>query len=180
MSDVPAAAFLPELHAAYPEAKVIIVQRDPQKWYASCQRTIMASVFSKQLLVLYYLDRRLCRRMAPMMQVLFTSLFGTEYKDPIKMRENWIKGYMEVYDEARKVVPAEQRLEYNLDQGWEPLCKFLGVEVPNKPFPHEHDSASYTEGIQVLFRRMWIRAAKMNAPYVIGGLSIALAYWWYR
>jgi hypothetical protein len=32
-------------------------------------------------------------------------------------------------------VPAERLLVYSVDQGWEPLCAFLGVPVPDVPFP---------------------------------------------
>ncbi|KAL9594689.1 MAG: hypothetical protein Q9219_006889 [cf. Caloplaca sp. 3 TL-2023] len=180
VADIPAAAFIPELHEAYPDAKVVIVQRDIEKWYASCQRTVMRVSASKQLRALYFLDRWLCRHLAPMFGVLFSSLFGDKTKDPVKTRENWYAGYNKMYEEARRAVPPEQRLEFSPEQGWEPLCKFLGVEVPDKPFPHVHDTASYDAGIRVLFRRMWLRAAKMNAPYVVAALGIAGAWWWYR
>lgn len=187
VADVPTAAFIPELHEAYPDAKVIIVQRDPEKWFASCRQTVMYFAGSKsfpgslEMPILYYLDPWLCRRMAPMMGVLFTSLFGSETKDPVKVKENWIQGYNKLYDEVRSVVPEGQRLEFSLDQGWEPLCKFLGKdEVPKTPFPHVHDSENFQAGIRVMVNRMWIRAFKMNAPYVAVGLSIAAAWWWQR
>lgn len=115
-----------------------------------------------------------------MMELLFASLFGTETKDPEKMRENWIKGYMRAYEEARKVVPPEQRLEYSLEQGWEPLCKFLGSEVPEKPFPMKNTTTAFETGINKSFKSMWIRAVKMNAPYVVAALAVAYAWWWYR
>ncbi|KAL8936732.1 MAG: hypothetical protein Q9216_004773 [Gyalolechia sp. 2 TL-2023] len=180
VADIPPAAFIPELHEAYPDAKVIIIQRDPEKWYTSCLRTVVKFTSSKQLPVLFLLDRYLARRMAPMMGLLLTSLFGTESKDPVKMKENWIRGYNDAYEEARRVVPPDQRLEYSLGQGWEPLCEFLGTEVPDKPFPHVNDSAAFGDGIKVLVKRMWIRAAKLNAPYVVAALGVGLAWLWYR
>ncbi|KAL8827164.1 MAG: hypothetical protein Q9170_007122 [Blastenia crenularia] len=180
VADFPPAAFIPELHEAYPDAKVVIVQRDAQKWYESCSNTIMRVAASKQLLFLYYLDRYLCARLVPMLGPLFSGSFGTERKDPVKKRENWINGYLKAYEEARRVVPQEKRLDFSLSQGWEPLCKFLGNEVPDKPFPHVHDTNEFDEGIAFLIRRMWVRAAKMNAPYVVAGLGVAGAWLWYR
>lgn len=177
--DVPAAAFIPELYEAYPEAKVVIVQRDPDRWYESCSRTVMVFSSSPQLKILYFLDRWLVRRLAPFMGLLFTSLFGPKTEDPVKRRENWIKGYMDAYDEVRRIVPPEKRLEFTFGQGWEPLCKFLGNDVPNKPFPHVNDSASFDAGIKVLVKRMWIRAAKQNLPFVVGALGIVAAWWMY-
>ncbi|KAI4092328.1 MAG: hypothetical protein LQ344_003573 [Seirophora lacunosa] len=180
ITDVPASAFIPELHEAYPDAKVVIVQRAPDSWYRSCQRTVMTFTTSKQLPLLYFLDRYMCRRMAPMMQVLFTSLFGSEHKDPVKMKQDWIRGYMDAYQEARTAVPEEQRLEFALEQGWGPLCEFLGVEVPTTPFPHRNDSSTFETGIKVLIKRMWVRAAKQNAPYVVAAVGVAAAWWLYQ
>ncbi|KAI4265399.1 MAG: hypothetical protein L6R35_007120 [Caloplaca aegaea] len=180
VTDVPPAAFIPELHEAYPDAKVVIVQRPLESWYASCQNTVLKFTASKQLLPLYFLDRYMCRRMAPMMGTLFSSLFGAERKDPVKMKQNWMDGYTNVYNEARKVVPEEQRLEFALKQGWEPLCEFLGVDVPKTPFPHRNDSSTFDAGIKVMVKRMWVRAAKLNAPYVVAGLGVAAAWWMYK
>lgn len=177
--DVPAAAFIPELYEAYPDAKVVIVQRDPDRWYESCSRTVMKFSASPQLKILYFLDRWLVMRLAPFMGLLLTSLFGPKTKDPVKRRENWIKGYTDAYDEVRRIVPPEKRLEFSLGQGWEPLCNFLGNDVPNKPFPHVNDSASFDAGIKVLVNRMWIRAAKQNLPFVVGALGIVAAWWIY-
>ena len=39
-------------------------------------------------------------------------------------------------DTVRNVVPKNRLLEYDVRQGWEPLCKFLGVPIPEQPFPH--------------------------------------------
>lgn len=38
------------------------------------------------------------------------------------------------------MIPKSQLLEYDVRDGWEPLCKFLNVPVPNEPFPRENDS----------------------------------------
>ncbi|KAL8798118.1 MAG: hypothetical protein Q9182_006945 [Xanthomendoza sp. 2 TL-2023] len=164
---------------SYPDAKVIVIQRDPEQWFDSCYRTVIRFASLPQLKVLYFLDRWLVMRFAPLMDCLFTSLFGPAEKDPVKMRANWIRGYLDAYDEVRRIVPPEQRLEFNLNQGWEPICKFLGHEVPNKPFPHVNDSASFDAGIKVLIKRMWIRAAKQNLPFILGTVAVAMGWWMY-
>ena len=40
-----------------------------------------------------------------------------------------------------KAVPAEKLLVFTVDQGWEPLCRFLGLPVPATPFPNVNDRA---------------------------------------
>ncbi|KAL8950405.1 MAG: hypothetical protein Q9222_003563 [Ikaeria aurantiellina] len=175
VTDVPPAAFIPELHEAYPDAKLIIIQRDPDSWYKSCAHTVMRIADTTELKVLSYLDRGLAMHIQPMLVILFASVFGTEYKDPIKKKENWTKGYNDAYEEARRIVPKEQCLEFSLDEGWEPLCAFLGRDVPQKPFPKENTSASFDVTIRRLVNQMWVRAARQNLPYLLaGGMVIAL------
>ena len=41
---------------------------------------------------------------------------------------------------VREVVPQHQLLEMELNEGWEPLCKFLGLPIPQEPFPKANDA----------------------------------------
>jgi hypothetical protein len=43
--------------------------------------------------------------------------------------------YREHNERVRAVIPRDKLLVFNVKQGWEPLCEFLGVEVPDVPFP---------------------------------------------
>jgi hypothetical protein len=49
-------------------------------------------------------------------------------------------------------VPAEKLLVFQAKDGWEPLCRFLGVPVPSEPYPRvnsrEQISERITEGVQ--------------------------------
>jgi hypothetical protein len=36
---------------------------------------------------------------------------------------------------VQQTLPADRLLTYDVAQGWEPLCAFLGVPVPDEPFP---------------------------------------------
>ena len=38
-------------------------------------------------------------------------------------------------ESVRSVIPADQLLVYEVREGWEPLCDFLQVPVPDEPFP---------------------------------------------
>lgn len=44
-----------------------------------------------------------------------------------------------------QTAPKDHLLVYNVKDGWEPLCKFLNLEIPNKPFPHENIAGNITE-----------------------------------
>lgn len=42
------------------------------------------------------------------------------------------------------MVPPERLLEYRVQDGWEPLCKFLDVPVPrDMPFPNVNDNSDF-------------------------------------
>lgn len=45
-------------------------------------------------------------------------------------------------------VPAERLLVFEVGQGWDPLCRFLGVPVPDgEPFPHVNERAAFRAGV---------------------------------
>ena len=44
-------------------------------------------------------------------------------------------------------IPASQLLVYQVKEGWEPLCAFLGVPVPLGPFPRTNDRSEFWERI---------------------------------
>ena len=39
---------------------------------------------------------------------------------------------------VKSIVSCDKLLVYNAQQGWKPLCDFLGCEVPAVAFPHEN------------------------------------------
>ncbi|KAH7045331.1 hypothetical protein B0J12DRAFT_155439 [Macrophomina phaseolina] len=44
---------------------------------------------------------------------------------------------------VRQITPKDKFLEFNAKDGWEPLCAFLGKDVPAAAFPHKDDWAEY-------------------------------------
>lgn len=51
--------------------------------------------------------------------------------------------YKEHVDEVRSLVLPERLLEYNIKEGWAPLCEFLDEEIPGDPFPNINDVADF-------------------------------------
>jgi hypothetical protein len=51
--------------------------------------------------------------------------------------------YNQHIEEVKAAVPAERLLIFTANQGWRPLCDFLGVAVPNGPFPNVNDRAEF-------------------------------------
>jgi hypothetical protein len=75
-----------------------------------------------------------------------------------------------------RVVAKEKLVWYNVRDGWEPLCKVLGKEVPDVEFPRINDG----KAINVLARRMITEGL---LRWGVGGASIGacvLGWWWVR
>ncbi len=56
-------------------------------------------------------------------------------------RPDATKLYYEWVASVKRTVPPERLLVFDVKEGWEPLCKFLDVPVPDEPFPRVNDKA---------------------------------------
>lgn len=61
----------------------------------------------------------------------------------------------------RGLVPRERLLEWTVEDGWEPLCEFLGKPVPNEPFPHVNAAAGWA-GQEMRLGKRYIVGAIQN------------------
>ena len=106
-----------------------------------------------------------------------TGWFGARSKDEMDALSR--KVYEDHYALVRKVTPKERLLEYKFGQGWEPLCEFLGKEVPDVPFPRVNDSNALWELLVVIawrgMRNIAIRFLQLGGPLLLA----LLAGWWY-
>ena len=71
----------------------------------------------------------------------------------------------------RGLVPAERLLEWSVEGGWEPLCKFLGKEVPDEPFPRTNGAAGFEVRKDKLLKQ-WSVVAFRNMA-VAAGVCVA-------
>lgn len=127
--DWPNATFYAELAAAYPQAKVILTERDPQAWFASTQATIFSRDFPEDTTDTW-------QRMA--LKVI-CDLFDRRMHD----KDHVISVYKAHNARVREVIPPERLLVYEVSQGWAPLCGFLGVAVPDGPMPKVNSTEEF-------------------------------------
>ncbi|MGP0063766.1 MAG: sulfotransferase family protein [Isosphaeraceae bacterium] len=141
--DVPACLFYRELLEKYPGAKVILTVRDPERWYDSMRQTIYVAhnAFPRWAAVLNP-RMRVFRRM---IDGLWERMFQSRFED----RAFAIDVFNRHNDQVRRDIRADRLLVYEVSQGWEPLCAFLGLPVPEgKPFPHLNDAAEFRARIE--------------------------------
>jgi hypothetical protein len=55
-------------------------------------------------------------------------------------------------ERVRRSVPADRLLVYRVQEGWEPLCRFLGVDVPDEPFPRVNVGDTLVHNIRTAMR----------------------------
>jgi len=120
--DAPGCFFWRELHAKYPDAKVILTLRDPDKWFESTQATVFSLLWVETV------------KKLPLAR-FFQKLTTERYGDKIHDHDFMVDRYKRYCDDVRKTVPRGQLLEFESSDGWEPLCKFLGVPVPSTRYP---------------------------------------------
>ena len=63
-------------------------------------------------------------------------------------KEASVKFYNDWVEDVKKTVPKERLLIFSVKEGWEPLCKFLDVPVPEEPFPRTNDSKAMSNMIR--------------------------------
>jgi hypothetical protein len=63
--------------------------------------------------------------------------------EALDSREEMIAAFERHNAAVRAEVPADRLLVWEVSDGWEPLCAFLDVPVPNEPFPKVNDRKSY-------------------------------------
>jgi hypothetical protein len=130
--DWPGCAFWRELCAEYPDAKVVLSVRDPQRWFESYRATIYEPVAH---------GRPELGEWNEMVRsaIVERSLHGEPHD-----RDAVIGAFERHNAEVRASVPPERLLVFEVAEGWEPLCAFLDRPVPDEPFPHVNDRASWT------------------------------------
>lgn len=178
--DVPAAFFGAELAEVYPEAKVIILNRDPEKWYVSVLNSIHShrSLLSKVQMIFCLMFDKTTRAWIKFVMTLGKLGWGFDHRSEKPKAMEW---YKNIYDEFRSGIAAERRIEYTVGDGWAPLCKHLGVEVPKvedgngkmveAPFPRMNDRGAFLDEM-VEWRAKAINRSFDNMFRLIGKATV--------
>jgi hypothetical protein len=126
--DWPTTFFWKRLAADNPDARIILTLRDPEEWYASCAATIFARMEEAMRAPSSDPVRR------THMLMVNTLIVDKTFGDSLA-KDNAIGVFKAHNQEVASTAPKDRLLVYDIRQGWEPLCLFLGVPVPPTPFP---------------------------------------------
>jgi hypothetical protein len=148
--DFPSAFMWREQLAAYPDAKVILTVRDPEKWFTSASSTIMkvmpgnpGSPFGVK--VCNFLGLGPTKGFISMARVMGLKSMGARFYE----KESVVPRFIEYNESVKRDCPKDKLLVFEVKDGWEPLCKFLGKPIPDVPFPNVNDTAEFQQHIRV-------------------------------
>lgn len=138
--DAPAFIAWRDLAARYPDAKVVLTVRDADSWYASLCKTILSEGYIDGLLA-SPVGEMIGPMVGAMMSIAGSAPGGPSAGPPPREAMMAVRAAHEAA--VRSAFGPDRLLEYRVGEGWGPLCKFLGVESPDAPFPRVNDSESF-------------------------------------
>lgn len=133
--DWPTAAFWRELMAVYPQAKIILSTRGVESWHNSFSSTIYKLMSGETP-----------PHMKPFIDMADAVLGKSGFTFPMD-DDSMKKVFLANEAAVKKEVPAARLLVFDVKQGWEPLCKFLGLPVPATPFPRSNDQKDFWDRV---------------------------------
>lgn len=149
-TDWPGGFFYAELAEAYPEAKILLSVRDPERWEPSFRETIWNMCFGDSLIhhlsaARAQIDPRWERylRLVDRMFWIERGTFAAAHASP----DDLITAMQRHQDAVKQHVPAQRLLVWDVTEGWEPLCAFLGTAVPDQPLPHANDRDTFIDRV---------------------------------
>jgi len=163
-TDIPAICFAPDLVDEYPDALVILPKRRVDEWYADFE-PVLIDAFSWSTAFWAALDPWGMGRLHRMTRLWIECQFGATSARQALANARAV--YEAHYELVRVETPMRRLLQYEEGSGWEPLCRFLGKEVPGVPFPRVNEAAVWAESMEELKSRGQARGLKNVLVFVM-------------
>ena len=151
--DYPGCLFYEEFMKLNPSAKVILTIRDsPEAWAKSVGNTIFGINSADNWLSWKLKETVFFMAIPDYMRVIYKIMASKKRHgvSPIDRNTDLALLYSDWVNRVRETVPAEKLLVFNVKEGWKPLCAFLGVSVPDKPFPRTNSTEEWQDKIAVI------------------------------
>jgi len=172
--DYPFSYYYKTLMDAYPNAKVVLSVREPKEWYQSMKNTVYKATCEIPSTFPHSLVFNLPIWPASQMgrQIRMARAHDEKMWDSvISGEEASVKFYNEWVDEVKATVPKDKMLVFSVNEGWEPLCSFLGLPVPNGDFPNLNKAVEMQKNIQGMTRMSWMIFSGLTTA-AVGSLAM--------
>jgi hypothetical protein len=136
--DFPVSAYWQDVLSATPDAKVILSHRDAEDWYGSFSQTILPLILDKEAWP---------KNAVPWFEMIEKVIIGKALGGRTD-RDGILKAYQANEAVARELAALGKALVFSVRDGWDPLCRFLGVDVPDAPFPKTNARAGFFASVK--------------------------------
>lgn len=157
---------------------MVLTYREIESWYASYKVNIIDRMFNS--------FNNLVADLNP-------SFVGKTRAVHLRTHQGWLGSYTQEdfvknakpayiahYEHVRRITPPDRLLEFNLGDGWEPLCKFLGKPIPDVPFPHKNDTDELDKIIREVMKRGLLSIGMSILTWAAPVLVAAIGLWSYE
>ena len=146
--DWPGSFFYKELADYYPDAKVLLSVRDSEGWVKSMRDTIWG-LFYGDMLIRDLSDARCWvdpkwRGYIAMMEGMWEKS-GLINNGSATTSEDMASAMERYHQEVQETIPSDRLLVWSVSEGWDRLCDFLEVPVPDAEFPRLNDSKVFAD-----------------------------------
>ncbi|KAK8028589.1 hypothetical protein PG991_005645 [Apiospora marii] len=168
---------------SYPEAKIVLVERDIESWYESMEEAIFSTTWGWRANLIIDVFGRFMN-LTGGLTIRKIMLGYYEARNVTEMRAKAKERYRRHYAEIRAAVPEERLLNYDLKQGWGPLCEFLGKPVPDMPFPQVNKRKEHVARVRakqdMFLKAMCKKTLRALVPFIMSSGVVGLAVWSWR
>lgn len=136
--DFPTSAYWQDILAAYPGAKVVLCQRDPADWYESFSQTILPLILDKS---------NWPEAATPWFKMIEKVVIGKALRGKTD-KDGILKAYRDNETAVRALAETGRALVFQPGDGWQPLCTFLGAEVPAEAYPKSNERKEFFSNVK--------------------------------
>ncbi|KAI0391563.1 hypothetical protein F5Y17DRAFT_478619 [Xylariaceae sp. FL0594] len=178
----PACYFAVDLARIYPNAKIIILNRDSESWYNSFAQTVQRMIKRREELRTL---ERLIRPWVPQQGSAIIRLGNLLSRSGVGLgcygKDECLKYYHDYYEYCRRNIPPQRYIECSVQDGWAPLCAHLGIPIPERkttngwvrePFPEVNDRETFAVWTTNLQRTLIAETIRNTA--IQGGILLGL------
>ncbi|XP_002122455.3 uncharacterized protein LOC100184414 [Ciona intestinalis] len=152
--DGPIFYYWEEILQAYPDVKIVLTLRDEDKWWKSLKQqvdNIKGSKMYRAMMILSPTGRRFDAFVQRLTMVEFGSMldYSRFFNSNVELNEMICRRtFRQSNSYIMQKAPKENLLVFRVSEGWGPLCKFLGVPIPDTPFPHKNARGGFLQTLE--------------------------------
>lgn len=154
--DFPGYPYYKILLEKYPDAKVILTKREFEGWYESTLKTIWKAgpqtVFAKVVLLSKMIFNSKLRHTFLCIKFMRNTHLKKAFDNNFASKKKAKEVFYKHIEDVKKHVPENKLLIYDVAEGWDSLCDFLDLPIPEEDFPHLNKKENFHEMVKSMIK----------------------------